>query len=75
MLIIFLLFTPIILELNFKKYSARKKRWIFNISTALAIFSCMLFPISVMDGYIFDLRLVALTIGGLYGGVQSILIL
>ncbi len=74
-LIIFLLFTPIILELNFKKFSMKQKRWIYTISSSLAIISCMSFPITVMDGYIFDLRLVALTIGGLYGGIQSIVVL
>ncbi|WP_062051536.1 sensor histidine kinase [Bacillus sp. JCM 19034] len=74
-LILFLLFTPIIIELNIKKIPNQQKIWIYNISTSLAIFSCMAFPIPVEDGYIFDLRLVALTIGGLYGGAHSILLL
>ncbi|MCT2537840.1 sensor histidine kinase [Aquibacillus koreensis] len=74
-LIIFLLFTPIILELHFNKFSNRKRLWTYNISTSLAIISCILFPIPVIDGYIFDLRLVALTIGGLYAGIPSILLL
>ncbi|ADU32482.1 ATP-binding protein [Evansella cellulosilytica] len=74
-LIVFLLFIPIISELNCKLMTYRKKKWIYIISASLAIISCMSFPIPVMDGYFFDLRLVALTIAGLYGGIPSILIL
>ena len=51
------------------------KKWIYIISTSFAIISCMSFPIPVMEGYFFDLRLVAITIGGLYGGIPSILLL
>ncbi len=74
-LIIFLLFTPIFLELNYKHISARKKIWFYNLAASLAIISCMTFRIPVMDGYFFDLRLVALTIAGLYGGIPTILLL
>ncbi|WP_407269923.1 ATP-binding protein [Radiobacillus sp. PE A8.2] len=74
-LIIFLLFMPIIFELHSSNFSTRKRFWTNNLLTSLAILSCISFPIPIMDGYIFDLRLVALTIGGLYGGISSILIL
>ncbi|UGB33119.1 ATP-binding protein [Metabacillus sp. B2-18] len=46
-----------------------------NLSYSLAILSCICFPIQIMEGYVFDLRLVALTFGGLYGGIYSILTL
>lgn len=74
-LIIFLLFIPVILELNFSKLSQQNKTVIFNLSTVLAIICCLLNPIKIVDGYIFDLRLAALTFGGLYGGIRSIVIL
>lgn len=74
-LIIFLLFIPIILEIHYTKLSNRKRFWFYHLSTALAIFSCISFPIPVMEDYIFDLRLVALTLGGLYGGIRSIFLL
>jgi len=45
------------------------------ISASLAIVLCILFPIDVMNGYIMDLRLVALTIAGLYGGISTSILL
>ncbi|RSL31434.1 hypothetical protein D7Z54_20545 [Salibacterium salarium] len=41
------------------------------ISASIAIINCILFPIPIMEGYIFDLRLAAITIAGLYGGVST----
>ncbi|MBU9712638.1 ATP-binding protein [Evansella tamaricis] len=74
-IIVFLLFIPLLLELNPSKWIIQKKRWIINLSTMLAIICCITFPIPIMEGYIFDLRLVPLTIGGLYGGIPTILFL
>jgi two-component system sporulation sensor kinase B len=74
-LIVFLLFIPILLELNTYSFFNKKKKWILTFSSMLAIICCISFPFEIMDGYIFDLRLVALTVGGLYGGVPAILFL
>ncbi|MBP3949856.1 HAMP domain-containing histidine kinase [Bacillus sp. YZJH907-2] len=48
---------------------------IYLLSSVLAIISCISFPITIMNGYLFDLRLVALTIGGLYGGIPVAILL
>ncbi|WP_096200240.1 ATP-binding protein [Bacillus sp. FJAT-45350] len=74
-LIVFLLFIPLILELNGNSFIKRNKRFIVCISALLAIITCMSFPIPIMDGYFFDLRFVAITFGGLYGGISLILFL
>ncbi len=74
-LLVFLLFVPIILEINTYRFFNEHKRIIHTVSTTLAIISCMSFPIPLMEGYIFDLRLVALTIGGLYGGISVSILL
>ncbi|TWI55258.1 ATP-binding protein [Halalkalibacter nanhaiisediminis] len=75
-IIIFLLFIPLLLEINSKMlFNPTKKNWIINFSASLGIILCILFPFSIIDGYIFDLRWVAVTIGGLYGGVTTIILL
>lgn len=51
------------------------RQWILNTTAIIAIICCMSFPIDIMDGYIFDLRLVALTVAGLYGGYKSVILL
>jgi two-component system, sporulation sensor kinase B len=51
------------------------RKSVYIISASLAIILCILFPIKIMEGYIMDLRLVALTIGGLYGGIPATLLL
>ncbi|WP_309119670.1 ATP-binding protein [Paenibacillus sp.] len=73
-LIVFLLFIPILLELNLYRIN-RQKHWIYSLSTALAVILCIAFPVEIMEGYIFDLRLVALTLGGLYGSAPTIFFL
>lgn len=74
-LIVFLLFIPIVLGLNASTFFNVKKSWIIKFSAAFAIISCMNFPIALMEGYFFDMRIVALTIGGLYGGIPTVLFL
>ncbi|WP_052144844.1 ATP-binding protein [Halalkalibacter okhensis] len=74
-LLVFLLFVPIVLEINTYKFFNEHKRSIHVVSAMLAITACLLFPIPIMDGYIFDLRLAALTIGGLYGGIPAAMVL
>ncbi|WP_078551797.1 sensor histidine kinase [Bacillus alkalicellulosilyticus] len=74
-LIVFLLFIPLLLELHAFRFFTNYKKWLSTISAAIAIILCILFPIQMMDGYFFDLRLVALTIGGLYTGIPFILLL
>ncbi|WP_216830573.1 ATP-binding protein [Alkalihalobacterium elongatum] len=73
--IVFLLFIPILVEVNAQRLSKIRKNWIVIISASLAIISCISFPITIMDGYIFDLRLVVLTVAGLYGGVSTSILL
>ncbi|WP_158211669.1 ATP-binding protein [Alkalihalobacterium alkalinitrilicum] len=74
-LIVFLLFIPLLLDLNDNKFIKEQKKWFVILSVAIAVISCISFPITIMEGYIFDLRLVALTIGGLYGGVSTSILL
>ncbi|MGJ9384925.1 ATP-binding protein [Salipaludibacillus sp. CF4.18] len=64
-----------LLELSKFRFSNGLRRSVYIISASLAIGLCILFPIPVMDGYIMDLRLVALTIAGLYGGISTSIIL
>ncbi|WP_184664266.1 ATP-binding protein [Texcoconibacillus texcoconensis] len=74
-LIVFLLFVPLLLEVHANAFFQKNKKSIFTISMVLAIIACISFPIPILEGYIFDLRLVALTIGGLYGGIPTALLL
>ncbi|MDQ0298090.1 two-component system sporulation sensor kinase B [Salibacterium salarium] len=70
-IIVFLQLVPLFLELSKHRFSYYQKRWIINTSSSIGIISCILFPIPIMEGYIFDLRLAALTIAGLYGGILT----
>ncbi|MDE5414803.1 ATP-binding protein [Alkalihalobacterium chitinilyticum] len=74
-IIVFLLFIPILVEMNAQRLSKIQKNWIVILSASLAIISCISFPITIMDGYFFDLRLVVLTVAGLYGGVSASILL
>ncbi|WP_134703381.1 sensor histidine kinase [Ammoniphilus sp. YIM 78166] len=75
-LIVLLLFVPFLLENKFyASGTTHKKKWIMTLAGGLAILSCISFPITMIEGYIFDLRLVALVIVGLYGGAPTILFL
>ncbi|HZG58721.1 ATP-binding protein [Paenibacillus sp.] len=74
-LLIFLFFIPILLESNMYGFFDKRRSIYFTVSAAIAIVLCILFPIEIMEGYIFDLRFVALTIGGLYGGLPAMLLL
>lgn len=70
-IILFLLFVPLLLEWSRHHFFIHNKRRIVNMSALLAIISCISFPITIMEGYIFDLRLVVLIVAGLYGGIAS----
>ncbi|MDT8860397.1 ATP-binding protein [Alkalihalobacillus sp. MEB130] len=74
-LIVFLLFIPILLEINRSTFFYDNKNKIQLLVTALAVVACFSFPIPIMEGFQFDLRLVALTVGGLYGGLSASFIL
>ncbi len=41
------------------------------VSASLAIISCMSFPVTILDGYIFDLRWIPVIVVGLYGGLST----
>ncbi|MCI3924655.1 ATP-binding protein [Paenibacillus sp. TRM 82003] len=75
-LILFLFFVPLLLEMYPKRLAApRRKRTLLASSYALAVACCISFPFTITEGYIYDLRLIALTIGGLYGGIGMSLFL
>lgn len=65
----FLLFVPLLIESCSIKKIIKYKKSIFTLSACFAIISCIAVPISIDDGFIFDLRLVATIVGSLYGGV------
>ncbi|MBB5173829.1 sensor histidine kinase [Texcoconibacillus texcoconensis] len=70
-LIVLILFVPLLLEVHGYTLTKRIKTFVLYTTTSLAIIACMSFPIPTMDGYIFDLRTIALVYGGLYGGVPA----
>lgn len=70
-IIVFLLFVPLLLERYPRSISVTQKKWIVTASASLAIISCMLFPITILEGFIFDLRWIPTIIGGLYGGIPA----
>ena len=69
-LIFFLLFIPIFFNRIFKAKFRKYKKLILLLNTSLCVIACISFPIYFSDGYIYDLRYVAVVIGGLYGGVS-----
>lgn len=75
LLTLIFLFIPLLVERNPILISYQKKKWLHIILAALAIIISMLFPINFGDSIIFDLRMVALIVGGLYGGISGSLFL
>lgn len=74
-LIFFFLFIPLLIERNHIVILQTKKKWIKISLAAAAILCSMLFPIDFRNGVIFDLRSVAVIVGGLYGGISGSLFL
>lgn len=74
-IIVFLLFIPLFLEINKKQFFTKYKKWINLILPALAIVGCMSIPITLIEGRFYDLRWVAIIVGGLYGGPVTSLFL
>lgn len=74
-IVVFLLFVPLFIERNLKAISKKKKKSLLVLSFSLSIISCMLFPIDLEEGFIFDLRWVGVVVGGLYGGIPVSIIL
>lgn len=70
-LIVFLIFFPFFLEKSFTYINEHVKKRIETIFYSLGIISCMSFPIQIIDGFIFDLRWVALIFGILYTSFSS----
>lgn len=68
-ILVFLLFVPLFLERYPKAISITRKRWIVTISAGIAVVCCMSFPITIFDGFIFDLRWIPVIVVGLYGGI------
>ncbi|WP_312093391.1 HAMP domain-containing sensor histidine kinase [Niallia sp.] len=74
-LIVFFLFIPLIVELKYTNHSKKKVKAIKLISYILAIISCIQFPVTYFHNFIYDLRLIAVVLGGLCGGVITSTIL
>ncbi|MBE2905976.1 ATP-binding protein [Anoxybacillus flavithermus] len=72
-IILALLIAPIWLEE--RRISDRSKAILKTFSIGICIVFCMMFPIQTTNGFVFDLRQVAIWIGGLYGGAFSTLFL
>lgn len=65
------LFIPLLVERNPILISNTKKKWLHILLAALAVITSMIFPINFGNGIIFDLRMVAIIVGGLYGGIPG----
>ncbi|PKG24439.1 sensor histidine kinase [Niallia nealsonii] len=72
-LIVFILFIPLIIVLKCNNDSHINLLKLFSFS--MAIISCITFPLTLTNGFIFDLRLIALVMGFLYGGLKNGLLL
>ncbi|MGJ7035361.1 ATP-binding protein [Anoxybacillus eryuanensis] len=72
-IILALLIIPIWLEE--RRISDHLKTILKTIAIGVCIIFCMTFPIHTTGGFIFDLRQVAIWIGGLYGGAFSAIFL
>lgn len=68
-IIVFLSFVPLFLERYPKTFSNTRKKWTVSISASIAVIFCMSYPITIMEGFIFDLRWIPVIVVGLYGGV------
>lgn len=58
-----------------KIQSEQQKNWIFLGLAAISTIFCMYKPIILVEGFQFDLRNVAILMGGLYGGAPAIILL
>ncbi|WP_078555673.1 ATP-binding protein [Bacillus alkalicellulosilyticus] len=74
-LVVFLLFIPHLIETNFNNLSTSQKKGIKFISVLIAVISCMLFPFTIRDEILMDLRTVAIVFGGLYLGKMASVLL
>ncbi|MCT8137301.1 two-component sensor histidine kinase [Anaerobacillus sp. CMMVII] len=72
---VFLLLVPLLIERSPKLLSVTQKKTIVTVSAGLGIISCMVFPITILEGFFFDLRWIPAIVGGLYGGVPASIIL
>ncbi|AST07334.1 two-component sensor histidine kinase [Anoxybacillus flavithermus] len=72
-IILALLIVPIWLEE--RRISDHMKTMLKTVAIGICIIFCMTFPIHTTNGFVFDLRQVAIWIGGLYGGAFSALFL
>lgn len=72
-IILALLIVPIWLEE--RRISDHVKTMLKTIAIGICIIFCVTFPIHTTNGFVFDLRQVAIWIGGLYGGAFSALFL
>ncbi len=74
-LIVFLLFVPLFIEKSLKTLPNKLKKSIIIFSFCIAIVSNISFPITVVEGFVFDLRWIPLVIGTLYGGIPVSILL
>ncbi|TFD97569.1 ATP-binding protein [Jeotgalibacillus sp. R-1-5s-1] len=70
LMILPLLFIQIVYFYSYRQRLESSKEWLAALFPAVSIVLCMLFPFSVNEGFLWDLRGVPLIIGALYGGYR-----
>ncbi|OIJ15583.1 hypothetical protein BKP35_00900 [Anaerobacillus arseniciselenatis] len=70
-LLTFLIFIPMLVERSHDKFSEKQKYWTKVSASFIAIVSCMSFPLILQEGFVFDLRNVAVIISSMYGGIPA----
>ncbi|OLN22188.1 hypothetical protein BTO30_10580 [Domibacillus antri] len=70
-----LFFVQMLYQLNYAYRFKKVKEWIFSIFPIVSIMLCMLFPVSVNDQFIWDLRRIPFILGALYGGYKLVFFL
>lgn len=72
-LCLFIVFIPMLFDNKLR--SEQQKKWIFIILTVSSVIFCLNKPIFFIEGFQYDLRNIAVIIGGLYGGIPAIIVL
>ncbi|WP_227395730.1 ATP-binding protein [Jeotgalibacillus aurantiacus] len=70
LMILPLLFIQIVYFYSYRQRLESSKEWLAALFPAVSIVLCMLFPFSVNEGFLWDLRGVPLILGALYGGYR-----
>lgn len=67
-------FYQIFLIDRLQRQESRRSQWMMGVLCGIAACLCMMFPINIGDGFLWDLRWIPFLIALLYGGVQGGLI-